>query len=142
MPLFNAYVMVDWSGSDRRRSGRQDCIWIAHGSAEDAAPITVNPPSRTEAEQIIRRELQSVGRRNKGRVLLCADFGYGYPAGFASVLANSCSAELPPWRIVWQYLHKHIQDDIGTKPRQQPNNNNNRIEVAIEINAKVQSRES
>jgi precorrin-8X/cobalt-precorrin-8 methylmutase len=139
MPLFNAYVMVDWSGSDRRRSGRQDCIWIAHGSAEDAAPITVSPPSRTEAEQIIRRELQSVGRRNKGRVLLCADFGYGYPAGFASVLAKSYSAELPPWRIVWQYLHKHIQDDIGTKPGQQPNNHNNRFEVANEINAQVSS---
>src|SRR5215468_1271596 len=115
MPLFDAYVMVDWSGSDRRRSGRQDCIWIAHGSGEVAAPVTVSPPSRTEAEQIIRAELQSVVTRNKGRVLLCADFGYGYPAGFGSFLANSCSAELP-WRIVWQYLRKHIQDDIGTKP--------------------------
>lgn len=26
MPLFNAYVMVDWSGGDGRRGGKQDCI--------------------------------------------------------------------------------------------------------------------
>jgi len=139
MPLFNAYLMVDWSGSDRRRGDRQDCIWIAHGSAEAAAPITISPPSRTEAERIIHGELLSVVARNKGRVLLCADFGYGYPAGFASLLANSCSAELPPWRIIWQYLRKHIQDDIGTKPGQQSNNRSNRFEVANEINAALSS---
>src|SRR5262249_35236708 len=139
MPLFDAYVMVDWSASDRRRSGRQDCIWIAHGSAEAAAPVAVSPPSRTEAERIIRAELQSVVTRNKGRVLLCADFGYGYPTGFASLLPNSCSAKLPPWRIVWQYVHKHIQDDIGTKPGQQSTNRSNRFEVANEINAALSS---
>jgi short chain dehydrogenase/Hydantoinase B/oxoprolinase len=33
MPLFDAYVMVDWSGGDGRRAGTQDCIWIAHGPA-------------------------------------------------------------------------------------------------------------
>jgi len=88
MPLFDMYVMVDWSGSDRRRAGRPDCIWIAHGSAEASAPVIVSPPSRTEAEQIIRAELQSVVTANDGRVLLCADFGYGYPTGFASLLAN------------------------------------------------------
>jgi hypothetical protein len=25
--------MVDWSGGNGRRSGRLDCIWIAHGPA-------------------------------------------------------------------------------------------------------------
>jgi len=139
MRLFDAYIMVDWSGSDRRRSGRQDCIWIAHGSAEAAGPVTVSPPSRTEAERIIGTELQSVLTRNKGRVLLCADFGYGYPAGFASLVPNSRSAELPPWRVVWRYLREHIQDDIGTKPGQQPNNRSNRFEVANEINAALSS---
>jgi hypothetical protein len=37
-------------------------------------------------------------------VLLCADF------------AKSFSGERPPWRVVWQYLRKHVQDDLGTKP--------------------------
>jgi len=138
MPLFGAYVMVDWSGSDRRRSGRQDCIWIAHGAVDAAAPVTISPPSRTEAEQIIRAELQSAVTRNKGRILICADFGYGYPAGFASLLPTS-PPELPPCRILWRYLREHIHDDIGTKAGQQPNNRSNRFEVANEINAALSS---
>jgi hypothetical protein len=28
MPIFDAYVMVDWSEGNRRRAGKQDCIWI------------------------------------------------------------------------------------------------------------------
>src|SRR5262245_12815844 len=102
MPLFDAYIMVDWSASDRRRAGRQDCIWIAHGPATAAAPATVSPPSRTEAEQIIRAQLGPSVTAKKGRVLICADFGYGYPAGFASLLTESFSGDLVPWRIVWR----------------------------------------
>src|SRR5437667_354283 len=129
--------MVDWSGSDRRRAGRADCIWIAHGRATTAEPSTVSQPSRTDAEQLIRAEIESIVAANKGRVLLCADFGYGYPAGFASLLVNPGSDGLPPWRIVWQYLSKHIQDDLGSKPGQQPTNRSNRFEVANAINAAV-----
>lgn len=139
MPLFDAYIMVDWSGGDRRRAGKQDCIWIAHGPAAAGAPITVSPASRTEAEQIIRAELQQIVAANKGRVLLCADFGYGYPAGFAALLPKSFSGELPPWRIVWQYLREHMQDDRGTKPGQQPTNRSNRFEIASAVNAEVSS---
>lgn len=112
MPLFSAYIMVDWSGSDRRRAKRQDCIWIAHGPATATAPMTASPPSRTKAEHLIRAQLQSIIAARKGRVLLCADFGYGYPAGFASLLAKSISGAVPPWRMVWQYLSKHVQDDL------------------------------
>src|SRR5262245_42257791 len=136
MSLFDAYVMVDWSGSDRRRGGRADCILIAHGLAAYAEPTTVSPPSRTEAAQLIRTQLESV-TANKGRVLLCADFGYGYPAGFAALLANSVCDALPPWRIVWQYLSKHLQDDLGAMPGRQPSNHSNRFQVASAINAAV-----
>jgi precorrin-8X/cobalt-precorrin-8 methylmutase len=142
MPLFDSYIMVDWSGSDRRRARRQDCIWIAHGPAAAAAPTTVSPPTRTEAEKIIRAELRPIVAAKKGRVLLCADFGYGYPAGFASLLGKSFSAELPPWRIVWQYLRKHVRDDLGTKPGQQPTNRSNRFEVASAINTAISSAAS
>jgi hypothetical protein len=122
MPLFDAYIMVDWSGNDRRRAGKQDCIWIAHGLSKAITPTTVSPRSRTEAEHLIRAQLQPTVAAKKGRVLLCADFGYGYPAGFASLLSKSVPGELPPWRIVWQYLSKYIQDDLGTKPGRQPTN--------------------
>ena len=133
--------MVDWSGGDRRRAGRQDCIWIAHGPSTAFKPITVSPPSRTEAEHLIRAQLQSILAK-KGRVLLCADFGYGYPAGFASLLSKSVSVQAPPWRIVWQYLKRHVQDDIGTKTGRQPTNHSNRFEVASAINAAVASQAS
>lgn len=137
MPLFDAYIMVDWSGGDRRRAKKPDCIWIAHAPAAADAPMTVSPPSRTEAAQIICAQLQSMVAAKQGRVLLCADFGYGYPYGFASLLANSVSGELAAWRIVWQYLGKRVCDDLGTKPGRQPTNRNNRFEVASAINAAV-----
>lgn len=130
--------MVDWSGGNRRRAGKQDCIWIAHGPATAEYPTTVSPPSRTEAEYIIRSLLQP-SLSSHSRVLLCADLGYGYPAGFASLLRQSASHDLPPWRIVWQYLGKHVQDDLGTKTGQNPTNCSNRFEVANAINAAVSS---
>jgi precorrin-8X/cobalt-precorrin-8 methylmutase len=134
MPLFDAYVMVDWSGSDGRRAGKQDCIWIAHGPATADAPTTVSPHSRTEAEHIICSQLQPIVGSKKGRVLLCADFAYGYPAGFASLLPKPFPGNLSPWRIVWQYLRKYLQDDLGTRPGRQPTNRSNRFELANAIN--------
>jgi precorrin-8X/cobalt-precorrin-8 methylmutase len=72
-------------------------------------------------------------------VLVCADFGYGYPAGFASLLPGSVSDRFSPWRIVWRYLREHVQDDLGTEPGRQPTNRSNRFEVASAINAAVSS---
>ncbi len=43
MPLFDFYIMVDWSGAGRRRGRRSDTIWIAHGSMTGDAPITESP---------------------------------------------------------------------------------------------------
>ena len=135
MPLFDAYVMMDWSGGNGRRAGKQDCIWIAHGLATVAAPGTVSPGSRSEAERIIRSLLQPFVRPTGGRVLVCADFAYGFPAGFASLLRGSHNGTLPAWRVVWQYLRKHLKDDLGTRPGGQPTNQSNRFEVANVINA-------
>ena len=137
MPLFDEYVMVDWSATNRRRAGTVDCIWIAHGPVTADKPVTESPPSRTEADQIIRAQLQSIVSAYKGRVLLCADFGYGYPAGFASLLPGVDCGPLPPWRTVWQYLSRHLQDDLGTKPGHRPTNRSNRFEVASAINSIV-----
>lgn len=134
MPLFDAYVMVDWSGSNGRRAGKHDCIWIAHGPATADAPTTVSPHSRTEAEHVICSQLQPIVDSKKGRVLLCADFAYGYPAGFASLLPKLFPGNLSPWRIVWQYLRKYLQDDLGTRPGRQPTNRSNRFELANAIN--------
>jgi hypothetical protein len=116
MSLFDAYVMVDWSGGNSRRARKQDCIWIAYGPTNAGSPTTVSPPSRTEAEHIIHSLLQLVLETNNCRILLCADFGYGYPAGFTSLLQPVASGS-PPWRIAWQYLAKHVKDDLGNQGR-------------------------
>jgi hypothetical protein len=98
MPLFDFYIVVDWSGGARRRGGRSDTIWIAHGRRTADTPLTNSPQSRTEAieliEPILEREI-----RSKQRVLLCFDFAYGYPVDFAAALqaATGQSDRDLPW---------------------------------------------
>jgi precorrin-8X/cobalt-precorrin-8 methylmutase len=99
----------------------------------------VSPQSRTEAEHIIHSLLRASIVAKHRRVLFCADFGYGYPTGFASLLPQSVLGEAASWRTVWQYLSEHVYDDLGSKPGQQPTNRSNRFEVASAINAAVSS---
>ena len=135
MPLFDFFIMVDWSGGASRRGGR-DTIWIAHGPRTADVPLTCNPCSRTEAVHLIRSLLlEEVS--SKRRVLLCFDFAYGYPRDFASALqaATGKSDEDLPWMVLWQYLSEHIKDDEGTAPNGKPSNRSNRFEVASWINA-------
>ena len=79
MPLFDAYIMTDWSGGSRRRKNRRDAIWIAHGDMERDLPQTQSPSSRTEAIELIRSLLHE-WVTNRSRVLVCFDFAYGYPS--------------------------------------------------------------
>jgi hypothetical protein len=135
MPLFDFYIMVDWSGGATRRGGR-DTIWIAHGSRTLDVPLTCNPYSRTEAVCLIRSLLVEEVR-SKRRVVLCFDFAYGYPRDFASALQAATGkpdGDLP-WMMLWQYLSKHIKDDEGTAPNAKPSNRSNRFEVASGTNA-------
>jgi precorrin-8X/cobalt-precorrin-8 methylmutase len=136
MPLFDFYIMVDWSGGARRRGGRSDAIWIAHGSRTADTPLTDSPHSRTEAIELIEPVLETAIRA-KQRVLLCFDFAYGYPVDFAPALqaATGTSDRDSAWITVWQYLSKHLKDDEGTTPGGKPSNRSNRFEVADRINA-------
>src|SRR5215469_465694 len=98
MPLFDFYIMVDWSGGARRRGGRSDAIWIAHGPRTDDRPLTDSPHSRTEAIRLIAPILGKA-ISSKRRVLLCFDFAYSYPVDFAAALqaATGKSDEDLPW---------------------------------------------
>ena len=140
MPLFDFYIMVDWSGGARRRGGRSDTIWIAQGSTSADAPVTNSPFSRTEAVRLIHTLLtQQI--EAKRHVLVCFDFAYGYPVDFAAALqaATGKSDRDLPWLLVWQYLSEHIKDDEGTAPGAKPNNRSNRFEIANQINAFLSS---
>jgi hypothetical protein len=136
MALFDSYIMVDWSGGARRRGGRSDTIWIAHGPRTAETPLTHSPHSRTEAIRLIEPILEEA-IRSKRHVLLSFDFAYGYPVDFGVALqaATGKSDRDLPWITVWQYLSEHLKDDEGTAPAAKPNNRSNRFEVANRINA-------
>jgi hypothetical protein len=67
MPLFGFYIMVDWSGGARRRRGRSDTIWIAHGPRTADTPHTNSPHSRTEAIHLIEPILEEAIRSKAAR---------------------------------------------------------------------------
>jgi hypothetical protein len=118
MPLFDFYIMADWSGTARRRGGRPDTIWIAYGRRGDDEPLTDSPFSRTEAVHLIYALLVNEIEA-KRHVLLCFDFAYGYPVDFAAALqtATGKSERDLPWLMVWQYLSEQIKDDEGHSAR-------------------------
>lgn len=133
MGIFGYYVMVDWSGGSRRRGNRPDTIWIAHGGRSTSIPTAESPFSRTEATNRIR-EILRVKLDDDLRILLCCDFGYGYPKGFSAGLPTASG---PAWKTVWSYLHAALRDDIGTTPGGMPTNRNNRFDVAEAINVRM-----
>lgn len=133
MAIFDHYVMVDWSGGGRRRGNRPDAIWIAHGGRSGSIPVTESPYSRTEATIRIR-EILSASLDDGLRVLLCFDFGYGYPRGFAAGLPSASGSG---WKAVWSYLHAALHDDLGTNPGILPTNVNDRFDVAEAINLRM-----
>jgi hypothetical protein len=85
MAIFDYFIMVDWSGGGRRRGLGRDAIWIAHGGRNDSLPATESPYSRTEATDRVR-EMILANLDGALRVLLCCDFGYGFPGGFSTGL--------------------------------------------------------
>lgn len=97
MPLFDAYLMVDWSASARPKRGRNS-IWACL-LERDRDPIPVNPATRDETVFWIADRLSDLTAR--GRRVLCGfDFAFGYPAGFAARL----DPRRPDWSGVWRQL--------------------------------------
>lgn len=134
MALFDHYVMVDWTGGNGRKTGKPDAIWLAQGDRTDAEPAIVNPASRTDAVDVVRHILTPFAKAGAARrVLVCFDFAYGYPKGFASALPGA-SPSKTAWKQVWTYLSALVQDDIGTRPGRKPTNESNRFDAADKIN--------
>jgi hypothetical protein len=114
--LFDDYIAVDWSAGSGPKRGR-DSVWLcAHRSAPE------NPSTRDEATRRVRALLRElVGRRR--RVLVGFDFPYGYPEGFADLVAPG---DGPAWRRTWNLLSRLVRDDEA--------NRNNRFEAATALN--------
>ncbi|MDQ3867181.1 MAG: hypothetical protein M3304_10220 [Actinomycetota bacterium] len=122
MPVFDTYVIVDWSSSNRPKTG-PDSVWIGAGGRGDLR--LENPPTRARARERVTALLRNAVAAGE-RVLVGFDFPYGYPRGLASALP------LPPgpaWLRVWQTLVALIVDDEA--------NESNRFTAASALNERL-----
>lgn len=122
MALFDAWLMVDWSASSVPKRGR-DSIWWALAEREGGEVQVTrceNPSTRAVAIERIAAILEEAGEGR--RILVGADFPFGYAAGTAHAIAGSHD-----WRSLWARFHERIEDA--------PGNANNRLDVAAELNA-------
>jgi precorrin-8X/cobalt-precorrin-8 methylmutase len=125
-PLFDAYVMVDWSAAAVPRLGK-DSIWICHlrrVGGELQPPVSINVPTRLEARARLLDALAANVSADLS-TLIGFDFPFGYSQGFAARLGLGG----PPWRAIWELLASRIEE--------KPENGNNRFEVAAELNQRI-----
>ena len=121
MPLFDSYLMVDWSAASEPKTG-ENSIWI--GLTERKRVKLENPETRRKAtERII--ELTRERIESGQRVLLGFDFPLGFPAGTAGKLG----LDDPPWQNTWRLLDRKLEDKCD--------NRNNRFDVAECLNRKI-----
>lgn len=129
--LFDVYIAVDWSARSKPspKKPTSDAIWVGEGVASDVTDPTVVSetywPTRLACRTHLRDRLLHHVRLER-RVLIGFDFAYGYPTGYAAALGLTGGS--PPWRRVWDELTRLVVD--------QPDNANNRFEVAAELNAR------
>lgn len=126
MPVFDAYIMVDWSAAGCPRTGA-DSIWVCELARDGAAlgQRLFNPPTRHLAVGLLAERLDDLVASDR-RVLVGCDFAFGYPAGFAARLGVS------GWLGIWRLLADRITDG--------PDNANNRFDVAACLNAQASGR--
>ncbi len=121
--LFNAYVMIDWSGAASKGAGK-DSIWIGVLKRDIRFRPTFeafNPATRREAEGKLREVMADLRRRGD-RALIGFDFALGFPSGTAEML----KLKTPTWDAMWAFLAGNIVDKVD--------NANNRFQVAAKMN--------
>ncbi len=124
--LFDAYLMVDWSGRSTLSppSPSADAIWIGERSPGVISDTYCR--GRAIATRFVRDRVRALAGAGS-RVLVGFDFPFGYPRGLADRLAPGAGA--PRWRVAWDRLGAEICDDEG--------NANNRFDVAAAMNRDI-----
>ncbi|MFZ4717904.1 MAG: cobalamin biosynthesis protein CbiG [Ilumatobacteraceae bacterium] len=117
--MFDRIVVADWSANGTPKSG-PDSIWIACRDADGRHLPVENPRTRARAVDLLVERLDV-----SGRVLLGADFCFGYPSGFATAAGLTGTA----WAATWCHLHDALDDD--------DRNRNNRFDVAADLNERL-----
>jgi precorrin-8X/cobalt-precorrin-8 methylmutase len=125
-PLFDSYLMVDWSAANTPKRGR-DSIWFCHlERAADGMRIAAheNPPTRDIAYRRLR-EILTAGLARDASILL----GFDFPFAYASGLARRLDLPAPFWRSIWDAIAGLVTDDAR--------NVSNRFAVAAELNRRI-----
>lgn len=104
-PLFDAYLIVDWSAAAKPVTGANS-IWIGVRTRQDPGFVSYNPPTRLGARRLIHDLASDFVRRGQ-RVLIGFDFALGYPAGAADALGLDTRTK-PPWRAMHDYLAARV----------------------------------
>ncbi len=125
-PIFDAYIMVDWSASGVPKTGA-DSVWYCCLERRDGQLMPsrlANPPTRRQATAELADLLSDLIARDR-HALVGFDFSFGYPSGFAERLRPNA----PNWLSVWKEIAGRIRDG--------DDNANNRFEVAAALNEKI-----
>ncbi len=126
MPLFDAYLMVDWSSETKPKTGR-DSIWLAlveRSSGGLRLHGLENPATRAVARERLADMLDGLIGRGR-RVLVGFDFPFGYSDGTAAALGIKGTV----WRATWAALAKAVED--------RDDNTNNRFDAADALNRRM-----
>jgi len=121
---FDRVAVVDWSASATPSPAHPspDALWI--GVAADGGPAALSY-HRTRAEAVAAlRDLIAAALAAGERLLVGADFPFGWPRGLAPALTGRAEA-----LALWDWLAARIEDG--------PRNRTNRFAVAAAINARL-----
>lgn len=122
--VFDRIAIVDWSAAAKASPARPsaDAIWIGVATGQ-GVPVSHYHRTRAAAAAHLH-ELARAALEQGARLLIGADFPFGWPAGLASALTGQPSA-----LALWDWLAAHLQDG--------PDNANNRFALAAAINARL-----
>ena len=117
---FARVIVLDWSAANVPRRGK-DSIWIGEAGGSAAPPV--NPPTRAAAQAYLAARIAAALAAGE-RLLIGADFPFGYPSGFSEMITGQPGA-LP----LWAWLSRHLTDT--------DTNSSNRFRLAARINARL-----
>jgi hypothetical protein len=121
--LFDAYVIVDWTAAEGKKTGDQS-LWIGVVKRDVRFRFGYeahNPATRAEGEALLNALVADLRKKGQ-KVLVGCDFGLGFPAGTAARLGLTGE----PWAATWKFMASNVVD--------KPDNSNNRFAAAAKMN--------
>lgn len=120
---FDLILVVDWSASSRPTRG-SDSIWIAGRSPVGAGTEILEPFNPSTRAAAVEWIADLVTDHETASILIGIDASLGAPAGVAAAVGGR-----PGWESWWDTLAELVDD--------RPDNDNNRWQVAAELNRRI-----